>query len=334
METFGYCRSRLAALLAVGLWLAGVAHVHSQYRVLFLGNSFTLGDSDAAERTRSVGGVPMIFDRLARAGGHTNLSVVMRAVGGQDFQFHDQDPASQAAITSQPWDYVVMHSFSTEPTHFRDGIHSLADFMAYGENLYCRIITNHSQTKVILKETWSRAVGHPYVTGISSGTNFASTDEFQTELRTNYLNLANYLSTKYPTNAPVILSPVGDAWENAGALKAPAEPGFTRLHATDLWHGNDNGHYLSAAVTYCVIYQENPRGFSTNPVVAELGLKLTVPAAHLRLSWFPATVTRRTSTRTTCDEFPTRGCSCQPGKHALSCVDLLRRFTRGLSLWL
>ncbi len=283
---------RRLSLLVLGLSLCPVPDVVAQYRILFVGNSFTRGDSDATERTYALGGVPVIFDRLARAGGHTNASVVMRAVGGQDFQFHEQDATSQAAIASQRWDYVLMHTFSLEPTHFVDGIHSIADHMLYGEMLYRRIMSNNPVTRVIVKETWSRAVGHPYVTGITSPTSFASTDEFQAELRTNYLRLVNYLNTAYPTNPPVVLSPVGDAWEIAGGLKAPTDPGFVRLHSSDLWHANDNGSYLSAAVTYCVIYGESPRGFATNPAVASLNLNLTISPALLEdAAW--ATVRNR-----------------------------------------
>ena len=92
-----------SACLLIALAVLTPSTTRAQIRVLFIGNSFTLGSGDATERAQTIGGVPEIFSRLALAGGRTNLTVVMRAVGGQGFQFHDQDPTSQATIRAQPW---------------------------------------------------------------------------------------------------------------------------------------------------------------------------------------------------------------------------------------
>ena len=203
--------------------LAVTTTLRAENKILFIGNSFTLGSSDASEKAAAAGGVPAIFDRLARAGGHTNLTTVMRAVGGQDFQFHDGDATTKTTINSQPWTHVILQNYSTEPTHIVDGSHSVADHYAYGANLYRRVMTNNPSTSVILYETWSRAAAHSLITGTSTSTSFASTAQFQTELRTNYAGLANSLNTAYPTNPPVAVAPVGDAWEYAGGLLAALE---------------------------------------------------------------------------------------------------------------
>lgn len=60
----------------------------AQNRVLFIGNSFTIGSGG--------GGVPGIFDRLAQAGGFADPDTVMAAVGGQDFEYHSQRPRRRA----------------------------------------------------------------------------------------------------------------------------------------------------------------------------------------------------------------------------------------------
>jgi len=243
----------------------------AQHRVLFIGNSFTIGSGG--------GGVPGIFDRLAQAGGHPDPDTVMRAVGGTDFQYHSQDAATQTAIQSQPWTHVVLQNYSTEPTHLSSG--SVADHYTYGTLLYRQIMTNHPQTQVVLFETWSRAAAHSLITGVSSPTSFASTAEFQSELRTNYQGLADFLNAAYPTNPPVAVAPVGSAWENAGGLLPATDPLFLPLFGADNYHGNNNGYYLAACVIYSQIYGVSPYGLHTNPLVSSLNLGLTVSPALL-----------------------------------------------------
>ncbi len=249
----------------------------SQTRVLFLGNSFTIGGTAS---------VPTIFDQLAQAGGNGDPTVVMQAVGGVDYQYHATNAASLAAIASQPWDYVVLQNFSIEPTHFVDGTHSLANHYTYGGSLYDSIMANHATTRVILFETWSRAVGHAYITGTSGPQSFASTAEMQGELRTNYNGLADSLTMAHPANPPVGVAPIGDAWENAGGLRAPSDPLFTDLHGSDLYHGDDDGYYLAAATIYATIYNKSPEGLSTHPEVSSLNLGRNVSPTYLEsVAW-------------------------------------------------
>lgn len=250
--------------------------------VLFLGNSFTIGGSSS---------VPVIFDRLAIAGGQEDPNTVMRAVGGQDFQFHETDATSQAQIAARPWTHVVLQNYSTEPTH----IGSVADHFQYGNLLHQRIMANYPATQVVLFETWSRAANHALITGASTATTFSSTAQMQAELRENYAALATNLNMAYPASLPVIIAPVGDAWENTGALLPGSDPFFTNLHNTDRYHGNNDGYYLSAAVIYATIYQTSPEGLHLLPAVSSLNLNLTNAAALERQAW--DTVTGNTGIR-------------------------------------
>jgi len=266
---------RYGSAVAV-LLLLGPLTVHAQYRVLFIGNSFTIGDGG--------GGVPGIFDRLAQAGGHADSVTVMRAVGGQDFQFHSQDATTLASIASQPWTHVILQNYSTEPTHLASG--SVPDHYTYGAALYEKVIQNNPQTQVILFETWSRAAAHSLITGVSTPSSFASTTEFQTELRTNYQGLADFLTAAHPTNLPVIVAPGGTAWENAGGLREASDPLFVPLHGSDDYHGNNNGYYLAACVFYSAIYGMSPHGLSTNSLITSLNLGFTVSPTMLEdFSW-------------------------------------------------
>ena len=244
-------------------------------KILFIGNSFTF----AAGGTASV---PVIFDRLAIAGGQPASTTVMRAVSGENYQFHENDATTRSVIASQPWTYVILQNFSTEPTH----IGNVANHLTYGTLLYNRVLANNPATKVILYETWSRAAKHPLVTGTSTPATFASTGEMQSELRANYLNLKNSLNSGHPSNAPVTIAPVGDSWENAGGLLAEAHPDFCHLHGSDDYHGNDNGYFLSAAVFYATIYGQSPEGLHTKPAVLSLNLQLTEDPTYLeKMAW-------------------------------------------------
>lgn len=262
-------RSFLLALCALAQLLPGRGQAQNQ--VLFIGNSFTIGSGG--------GGVPGIFDRLAQAGGQPDPFTVMQAVGGQDFQYHSQDPTALAAIASRPWTHVVLQNYSTEPTHLASG--SVADHYTYGTVLYEKIMQNNPRTQVILFETWSRSAANSLITGVSGPNSFASTAEFQAELRANYQGLADSLTATHPTNPPVLVAPVGDAWENAGGLRKASDPLFIPLFASDEYHGNNNGYYLAACVFYSLIYGVSPHGLGTNTLVTSLNLGLTVPPALL-----------------------------------------------------
>ena len=274
------CRIQFLILLAAVV-IGWPSIVGAQPKILFIGNSFTFGASDATNKTMKLGGVPALFSLMAQAGGHAKPMTAMTAPGGTDFRYHNSDPAAIAAIASQPWDYVIFQNYSTEPTHLVTGNDSLTNHFIYGTALYQRVMSNAPTTRVILYETWSRAASHPLITGISSANSFASTTEFQAELRANYQALATALNVAYPSNPPVAIAPVGDAWEYAGGLRPPSDPHYVNLHASDKYHGNDNGYYLAAAVLYATIYHANPYGLSTNEIIASLHLNLTVPAASL-----------------------------------------------------
>ncbi|MHA3775338.1 DUF4886 domain-containing protein [Verrucomicrobiota bacterium sgz303538] len=253
------------------------ASVMAEDKVLFIGNSFTIGGTAS---------VPTIFDSLVQAGGRADPTVAMRAVPGTDFQFHSGSATTQTAIDSAEWNYVVLQNFSTEPTHLVDGSHSIADHLKYGTDLYEKVIGSSPHAEVFLFETWSRAAAHPLISGTSGPSSFASTKEMQSELRINYRNLAEVLNSDHPDTTPVQVAPVGDAWENAGALLPQSDPQFVNLFGSDNYHGNDNGYYLAAAVIYSDIYGENPHGLSSSPQVSALHLNLTVDATVLEdVAW-------------------------------------------------
>ena len=259
-----------------------IGSAEAQNRVLFIGNSFTLGWSD--EMAQMVGGVPAIFDALARAGGHHDPATEMRALAGVNFEFHATDLATQNAITSQQWTHVVLQNRSADPTHLTKG--SIEDHHKFGAQLYDQITANNAPAQVILYETFSRADAHWLITGVSGPNSFASTAEFQDEIRTNYATLAAGLTAANEDRHPVQVAPVGTAWERAGALLSDDAEGFVCLHSSDEYHGNDSGYYLTAAVIYATIYGKSPEGLSVSPEVQVLNLALSEKVAMLeRVAW-------------------------------------------------
>ncbi len=269
---------KIVSLLGLALLAAGIAR--AELKVLFIGNSYTYGDHGTTS-------VMTMFDRLAQAGGKGDPMTDMSAVGGVDFEFHDAHPETLAKIEAQPWDYVVLQDYSTEPTHLTDKSRSLADFMKYGARLYDKVLARNPKARVILYETWSRPVARKdIITGSSGPTSFADPAEMQGELRRNYGKLARSLNDTHPGNAPVKVAPVGDAWEKAGGLLPPTRAGFVNLYFTDNWHGNDDGYYLAAAVIYATIYGQSPLGLSSKPPVAQLRLVHgTSPTSLENVAW-------------------------------------------------
>ncbi|YCM46736.1 SwmB domain-containing protein [Verrucomicrobiaceae bacterium 227] len=247
----------------------------AENRVLFIGNSFTIGSGES---------VAEIFEALAIAGGHEKPISVMRADGGKDYQWHAANAPTQTAITSQPWTHVILQNYSTEPTHITNG--GIADHQTFGTQLYHQILANNNATQVILFETWSRAADHALISGTSTAGTFATTAEMQNELRENYQNLATTLTTNNPENPPVLIGPVGDAWEDAGGLLAATHPDYISLHGSDRYHGNDNGYFLAAAVFYATIYGVSPEGLHSRAAVTALNLDLTEDTTFLeKTAW-------------------------------------------------
>ena len=276
-ERFGIPSPRIFGMIrhcgqiSLAAWIMAAAGAAGENKVLFIGNSFTYGYGSTTD-------VPDMFDRLARAGGHDDPVTLMQAIGGADFQEHAGDAVTLAAIESQAWTHVVMQNHSSEPTHLTpNNGRSIADHLTYGRTLYNRVMENNSASKVVLFETWSRGASHPIITGTSTNTTFASTAQFQNEVRTNYRLLRDNLNNEFPDAPPVSVALVGSAWELAGALLPLSDPAFVDLFMADEepnygYHANDRGSYLAACVIYSRIYGSSPVGLHQDPLIANLNL--------------------------------------------------------------
>ena len=212
--------------------------VESGKRLLFFGNSFSLGDD-----------VPGHVGSLAALDGHPAPLVVADLMGGTDLAYHigqvDDYPANNVTHASlagtNTWDHVILQGYSTEATHLRD----TSAFRTNALALYRRI-RDHASGKglgvqPVLFQTWARAVGHSFYPD-----SFADPAAMQHEIRTNYQAAADILLAAEPA-AQVRIAPVGDAFERGGFNAAD-------LYGADLYHAGNLGPELAALVIYKTIY--------------------------------------------------------------------------------
>jgi len=260
----------------------------AQYKVLFIGNSYTFGRNSTEDIEESV---PDIFMALATAGGHSPIQVEMAAVSGQDFRYHFEN--SQSNISQEQWTHVILQNRSTQPTHVGD----ISEHMECGEKLYGSVIANNPDTQVMLYQTWARQASNSLISGTSTSTTFASTDEMLDELVTNYRALAEQINLNNPQKLPVNINPVGEAFKAAGANLPSSDSGYIDLFS-DGSHANDLGYYLSACVHYSCIFQSSPEGLFETPSVTALELSITSEQAAFleHIAWETASPTTEDDT--------------------------------------
>lgn len=242
-----------------GLWPTSIAQAED---VLFIGNSFTFGAG--SKEAQKLGGVPKAFEAIAKSKGK-DLTTQMLAVGGKDLDFHLQQPKTAEALKAKDWDRVVIQGYSLEATHLGDP----ERFLKSGETFYRRIREAAPRARIVLYQTWARAVGHKLYTGDSTPKTFADPAEMNREIQANYAKLAERLEALEP-GTQVELAPVGRAFELCLA-KFPE----LNLHDTDKYHASTAGAYLSASVFYATIFQDDPQGASPE----FLGTSLEPPVA-------------------------------------------------------
>jgi hypothetical protein len=262
---------RLWSYCFLSMLVAGLS-LQAEYKVLFVGNSYTIGQGPGPEtpggyEPSSTGRtIPDIFDALARAGGQEDPTTDAWMDGGKGFKDHYENGVLDDFDADPDWTHVVLQNYSTGPTH----VGNIEEHMTYGGLLYDEVIAKNPGAQVHLYMTWARAEVNDMISGTSTATTFASTDEMLDELRTNYYALANSLTADHPENLPVIVNPVGDAWNNAGGNLPASDPDFIDLFYSDEYHGNNLGYYLSACVHYASIYKSSPVGLFQTSIIQDL----------------------------------------------------------------
>jgi len=228
-------------------------------RILFIGNSFTLG-----------GPIPDLVDMLANDAGWPDPHVDYSAVGGESLEGHRDRDATVDLVDEGDWDVVVLQEYSTRAT---DNIGDPEQFKTDATWFHDRAVQSSPDVRVVLYETWALHADHSYYPNT-----FSDPEEMQEQVRYHYNHAAHEFIPDHAAEplAEVLVSPVGDAWEDH-----LAEPAPVRLHDDDDYHAGINGQYLNALVLYSSIYERGTTGrtpWTLNPADAER-LQATADAA-------------------------------------------------------
>lgn len=264
----------LSTLVALLLFVPGIAEAQDRPTVLFIGNSFTYGHGSPVRYYRAdtvtdlndegIGGVPALFKSFADQAGLA-YDVYLETRGGSGFEFHTENKRD---VIARPWDVVVMHGQSTldldnpgDPTKFMATSQELAALL-YGEN---------PDVDIYLTATWSRADltypsdGHWHGQPIEA---------LALEVRAAYDEAAS--------RAPGVRSvnPVGEAWTRAmqTGVADPNPYDGIEVDQVDLWtfdhyHASTEGYYLEALVVFGNVTGVDPRSLGRNECSGfELGM--------------------------------------------------------------
>ncbi len=220
-------------------------------RILFIGNSFTYQ-----------GPVPGVVRELAvsdeKLAPHVEYFDIGDSAGGRSLQWHSTNPATLNAIAKQ-WDYVVLQEFSTQATQAGNP----EMFKQSATALFDLVKASSPAATIFLFETWARHQNHSFY---SPPKVFESPEQMQAQVRNHYQDAVNnYIPQNSETgvNNDLFVIPVGDAWEKSYALSN------IDLHASDRYHGNQRGQYLSGLLIYSTIYKTEPVGLPSQFTVED-----------------------------------------------------------------
>jgi hypothetical protein len=230
----------------------GSAEAQQARSILFIGNSFTFGYGSAVRYWRAntvtdlnhegIGGVPALFKSFTDQVG-LPYDVYLETRGGTAFDFHLQEKTAE--ITSQPWNVVVAHSFSTLD---RDAPNDPTDLLVTGRQLADVLLRRSPSVELYVSATWSRP-DMIYVEGTPwHGTTI---DVMGTDIDRAYDRLAAEVPGVKAVN------PVGEAFNRAirtGVADGTPYDGIA-ADQIDLWtydhyHASTHGYYLEALVVF------------------------------------------------------------------------------------
>jgi hypothetical protein len=220
-------------------------------RVLFLGNSYTVGVPDLFEALAGEGGHGVFTDQHTLGGATLGSTLVGTA--------HMSHPTSLAKIALGGWDVVVLQEQSVTPM-----IDLTTDtYMVPGAvSLGASIQASNPGATTLFYQTWARQIPGSYCWASWCSPYFETFDEMQDQISSSYLQAADAV-------AGAEVSPVGEAWRTF-RHEHPSLP----LHAGDGSHANARGQYLAACVFYAAILGESPLGLGFHGALTPQGATL------------------------------------------------------------
>lgn len=264
-------RSSVGALALAASLCAGAADAAP--RVLFVGNSFTFGATSPVRHYRSdavhdlngdsVGGVPALFRLMAEEAG-LDYDVSLETIAGADLDRHWREKRTRI---DQPWDVVVLQSFSTLDANAPgDPERLVAGAKAIGEALSVR----NPHAALYLTATWARA---DLVYDKPSPWYGLPLEKMTSDIRYGYEAAKSEL-------AGATILPVGEAWLRAMSNGIADDNPYDGIafNKVDLWgwdhyHASTYGYYLEALVAFGTITGRDPRDLGPRERCAdELGI--------------------------------------------------------------
>ena len=263
-----------AASLAIAVSLAAVPAIAHE-RILFVGNSFTMGANSAALRYRAdsvtaldeqnIGGIPALFVRFAEQAG-LEWQATHSLRGGTDIAYH---LAKKRDGIDKPWDVVMVQQYSTlDAKKPGDASTTMRDAPALAQLVTAR----NPDVKVLLMATWTRADQALKPSGRWYG---KPLDMMALDLR-RAMDAADSASADIDG-----VIPVGEAWQRAIAAGfADANPydgrdfGKIDLWSYDQYHASAEGAYLEALVVFAQVTGYDVRLFGAAEKAAnEIGIE-------------------------------------------------------------
>lgn len=213
------------------LLLASLPVCAQQTDVLFIGNSYTTAND-----------LPFMFRQIALSLGDT-VNTGVQAPGGYTLMDHLYAPATQSAIASQQWDYVVLQEQSQYGAMPMGN--TFSDVAA--TSLTYAINDSSECAYPVFYMTWGRKNGD--ASSCMWYPDLCTYDSMQQALRNNYIQLA--------VENEGYVSPVGWAWKQV----RDTHPGI-ELYQADESHPSVAGTYLAACVFYCTLFKQSCVGTS------------------------------------------------------------------------
>ena len=162
----------LNKLFAIALICLSATTIHGQKKlitntgnvksILFIGNSFTFGygspvmfyhpQSVTDLNNTKIGGVPALFKEFATEAG-LNFNVNLETSPGKNLDFHLKNKAD---VIAKPWNYVVMHGYSTLDKYKPGDPTAMA---ASAKEIAALLRSKSPSVDIHLVATWARVDG-------------------------------------------------------------------------------------------------------------------------------------------------------------------------------
>jgi len=256
-------------------------------RILFIGNSFTFGNSAEIKTFRAktvtdlngsgLGGIPALFKALTLQA-DLDYNVSLETEPGSSLDFHLE---KRRALIDQSWDAVCMHGFSTLDAKHPGDPTLLIDTVGRTGTLLHR---RNAAVRIFLTATWARADQIYPAKGRWYGKDVRA-------MTMDIRNAYDQAAAACPYISGVI--PVGEAWLQ-GMLSGFADPnpydgiaaGSVNLWGKDSYHGSVLGYYLAAVTTFAQVTGRDPRTLgSAERAAVELGLTPDQVTTIQQIAW-------------------------------------------------